>query len=85
MQSDPNFALAYAELATNLRSIARTAEAYVAYKKAISIEMDGRLSVRERYFIIASHADDVRDYSAAEEAFRSYTQLFPNDYLRLVL
>jgi tetratricopeptide (TPR) repeat protein len=81
IDADPKFASAYAELANLLMSMDRTQEAYAAYKKATSLEMDGRLSLKERYFIIASHASDVRDYRAAAEGFKSYTELFPNDYL----
>jgi serine/threonine protein kinase/Flp pilus assembly protein TadD len=80
-KADPGFASAYAELATNLMSIFKTDDALAAYNKAISLQLDGRLSTREKYFIIASHASDSSDMQVAADAFKSYTDLYPNDYL----
>ena len=78
---DSHFALAYSELANNLYSVFRTEEALAAYNKAIALEQEGRLSLRERYFIIAEHAADTNDYEVAATAYKGYTDIYPNDYL----
>lgn len=80
-RSDPHFALAWAELADNLMSEFRSAESLQAYERATALEQDGRLTPRERYFIVASRASDTNDFEAAAETFKSYTDLYPNDYL----
>jgi tetratricopeptide (TPR) repeat protein len=78
---DPHFALAYAELADNLMSEFRSGESLAAYNKAIAFEQEGRLSSRERYFILGTHASDTGNFQDAIEAFKNYTDLYQNDYL----
>ncbi len=78
---DPHFALAYAELADNLMSLFRTEESLAAYNKALGLEQEGRLTSRERFFIVGTHSSDTEDFQVAADAFKSYTDLYPNDYL----
>jgi serine/threonine protein kinase/tetratricopeptide (TPR) repeat protein len=79
-EKDPHFALAYATLADNLMSEFRVEEARIAYGKAVAFEQEGRLTSRERYFIVATRANDTEDYQVALDALKNYTDLYPNDY-----
>ena len=79
-EKDPHFALAYATLADNLTSEFRVEEARIAYGKAVAFEQEGRLTSRERYFIVATRANDTEDYQVALDALKNYTDVYPNDY-----
>jgi tetratricopeptide (TPR) repeat protein len=78
---DPHFALAYATLADNLASVFRMDESLAAYNKATALEQEGRLTSRERFYIIASHASDTEDFQVAVDALKSYTDLYPYDHI----
>lgn len=76
---DPQFALAYGQLGDTLAALYRTPEAYEAYRNALNINQDWRLTRRERDRIKGMYAADSGDMEAAEVAFRDYSTYFEND------
>jgi serine/threonine protein kinase/tetratricopeptide (TPR) repeat protein len=77
---DPQFALAYARLGDVLDSIARDAEGYQAYRKALEVGLEERLTRRERDRIRGMIALDTEDEASAEAAFRDYATYYEYDY-----
>jgi serine/threonine protein kinase/tetratricopeptide (TPR) repeat protein len=81
VKADPHFALAYAKLGDVLTSLDRKQESYVAYQRALSLDLERRLTRKERDMVKGAYATDTWDYPAAEAAFRDYTAYYENDFL----
>ena len=81
VEADPHFALAYTRLADELVSLNRYDEGYRAYKEALSLENQQRLTRREKDRLIGIYALDTEDFKTAEATFREYTVYYPSDYL----
>jgi eukaryotic-like serine/threonine-protein kinase len=81
LEKDPHFALADALLGDIEIELDHPKEGYGAYGKALEIDTQRRLSLRERDRIKGIVAHDNADYEAAEAAYREYTLYYPNDYL----
>jgi eukaryotic-like serine/threonine-protein kinase len=80
VQIDPKFAFAYARLADVLDSMGREAEGYQAYRQALNVDIQSRLTRRERDRIRGMFALDTGDEQAAEAAFRDYATYYEDDY-----
>jgi serine/threonine protein kinase/tetratricopeptide (TPR) repeat protein len=78
--ADPQFALAYGTLGDVLDSIGRSAEGCSYYTKALSVDMQNRLTRRERDKIRGMFALDTGDERSAESAFRDYAVYYEHDY-----
>ena len=78
--ADPDFAVAYARLGDLLISLSRAEEGYRAYNRALSADLNHRLTRKERDFIKGAYANDTGDYDAGEAAFRDYAAYYENDY-----
>ncbi len=75
---DPNFAMAYARLATNYRNLGETARAAENTRKAY--ELRERVSEREKFYI-ASHYEQfvTGNLEAARKAYELWVQTYPRD------
>jgi eukaryotic-like serine/threonine-protein kinase len=75
---DPNFAMAYARLATGYFNIAETTKAAESMRKAYDLRE--RVSEREKLYI-TSHFDDfvTRDVEAARKTYELWQRTYPND------
>jgi serine/threonine protein kinase/tetratricopeptide (TPR) repeat protein len=78
---DPQFALAYGQLADIQFTLHHENECFEAYKKALDPALERRLSRRERDRIAGMYALDSLDFSAAADTFRDYQTFYPNDRL----
>ena len=78
---DPQFAMADALLGDIEVQLNHSEEGYKAYDKALALDAERRLSLRERDRIKGIIAHDMADFEAAEAAYREYTLYYPNDYL----
>ena len=77
---DPAFAMAYARLGDVLYSLLRDDEGYQAYRKALDVNLQERLTRRERDRIRGMIALDTGDEQSAEAAFRDYATYYESDY-----
>jgi tetratricopeptide (TPR) repeat protein len=78
--ADPQFALAYGTLGDVLDSIGRSTEGYTYYTQALSVDLENRLTRRERDRIRGMFALDTGDEQSAESAFRDYAVYYEHDY-----
>ena len=76
---DPDFAPAYARLADILVSTKRYNEGYADWLEAIRLTDKQEFTSRMNLRIKGQYYEDIGDYAAAEEAFRSFTVHYPND------
>jgi eukaryotic-like serine/threonine-protein kinase len=76
---DPNFAMAYARLATNYSNVGETARAAENTQKAYGLRE--RVSAREKLYI-ASHYENyvTGDLEAARRSFELWAQTYPRDH-----
>jgi tetratricopeptide (TPR) repeat protein len=80
-QLDPQFALAYGQLADIQLTLHHETEGFLAYKKALDPAIERRLSRRERDRLAGMYAIDNQDPAAAVDSFRDYQTFYPNDRL----
>jgi eukaryotic-like serine/threonine-protein kinase len=80
VMADPKFALAYGTLGDVLDSIGRSTEGYTYYTQALSVDLENRLTRRERDRIRGMFALDTGDEQSAESAFRDYAAYYEHDY-----
>jgi serine/threonine protein kinase/tetratricopeptide (TPR) repeat protein len=81
IQLDPDFAIAYAELADRLISIKRYDEGYEAWRQALTLTKQRQLTSRESLRIRGQYFEDTGDYAAAERTYRTFVVHYPNDYM----
>lgn len=77
---DPHFCLAYALLGDVLYADDQAAEGNRAYRNALELDGQRRISLRERDRIQGIIAQDTLDFQSASQAYREYTLYYPNDY-----
>jgi eukaryotic-like serine/threonine-protein kinase len=83
-KTDPQFALAYSELAKTYAKLGEDNDAEQASRKAV--ELSDQLPAQEKYLIQASHEQIQRDYPKAIEAYGNLVKAAPdNADLRLEL
>lgn len=70
---DPQFALAYSRLANAYASMGQDDQAQSASLKAV--DLSGKLPQQERYLIRASHAEILKEYPKAIEAYETLSSL----------
>jgi tetratricopeptide (TPR) repeat protein len=76
---DPNFAMAYARLASNYASLSETARAAENTRKAY--ELRERVSQREKFYIESHYEHLVTgDLEAARRTYELWAQTYPRDY-----
>jgi serine/threonine protein kinase/tetratricopeptide (TPR) repeat protein len=78
---DPQFALAYGDLADVLLTVHREEDGFLAYRKALDPQLERRLSRRERDRIKGMYAIDSWDFETAVEAFKDYQTFYEHDIL----
>jgi len=76
---DPEFAVAYNDMATSYHELGNISESRKYYKKAI--ELSDRVSDRERYIIIGDFNFYQSNYEKAIEAYNKVLELYPDDML----
>ena len=76
-EADPNFALAFSELAQTYSKLGYDKDAESNSAKAV--DLSGSLPPQERFQIVASNAQLQSNYDKAIEAYESLLQLSPND------
>lgn len=76
---DPNFAPAYSRLADILVSMKRYNEGYADWLVAVRLTDKQEFTSRMNLRIKGQYFEDIGDYTAAEEAFRSFTIHYPKD------
>lgn len=76
---DPDFAMAHARMADILISLKRYNEGYTEWLRAIQLTDKQAFASRSNLRIKGQYYEDIGDYSAAEQAFRSMTIHYPND------
>jgi eukaryotic-like serine/threonine-protein kinase len=75
---DPNFAMAYARLATNYRDLGETARAAENTRKAY--ELRERVSELEKFYIVSHYEQFVTgNLEAARKAYELWAQTYPRD------
>jgi len=74
---DPQFALAYSHLATVYASMGRDDQAQAASLKAV--DLSEQLPPQERYLIRANHAEILKEYPKAIEAYETLAKASPGD------
>lgn len=79
VETDPQFALAFASLGDLLRSLHRDVEAFQAYDKALELGLQDRLTRREEDRIRGMRAVDAADLELAVDAFHDLAVNYPND------
>jgi len=77
IQQDPEFALAYSRLAQADVNLGYDNEAEQAARKAV--DLSEALPPQERYRIVASHAQIMKDYPKAIEAYENLAKASPGD------
>src|SRR6266436_1914619 len=77
IKEDPEFALAYSELAQADANLGYDNEAEQLSRKAVDLSQN--LPPREKYLIAASHARIIKDYPKAIEAFENLAKASPGD------
>jgi eukaryotic-like serine/threonine-protein kinase len=77
IELDPNFALAYARLATAYRDMGE-AEKSAEYRKK-AFELKDRVSERERLYIISHYYADSGDLTKGIAAYELFAQTYPSD------
>lgn len=78
---DPQFALAYADMADVLLTVHREEEGFRDYKLALDPALGRRLTRRERDRIAGMYALDSWDFAASVDAFKDYESFYPKDGL----
>jgi tetratricopeptide (TPR) repeat protein len=76
---DPEFAVAYSDMANAYAELDNYSEARKYYKKAI--ELSDRVSDRERYLIIGDFNFTETNFKKAIEAYNKLLELYPDDML----
>jgi len=76
---DPEFAVAYSDMANTYYELDKDSEARKYFKKAI--ELSDRVSDRERYFIIGDFNFFETNFKKAIEAYNKLLELYPDDML----
>ena len=77
VQQDPEFALAYSKMGQTYASLGYDSEAEQAARKAE--DLSANLPARERYLIIASHAQVVNDNQKAIQYYSDMAKVSPGD------
>ena len=77
IQQDAEFALAYSRLAQADANLGYDSEAEQASRKAV--DLSENLPPQERYRIVASHAQIMKDYPKAIEAYENLAKASPGD------
>ena len=77
VQQDPEFALAYSKMGQTYASLGYDSEAEQASRKAE--DLSANLPARERYLIIASHAQVVNDNQKAIQYYSDMAKVSPGD------
>lgn len=78
---DPDFATAWGRLGDLLVATGRYREGYAAYRHALDVSQERRLTRKERDRIEGEYAFDSFDFAASEAAYRDYAEYYRNDYL----
>ena len=76
-KEDPEFALAYAKLGQTYANLGYDNEAEQASRKAV--DLSESLPPQEKYRIVASHAQIMKDYPKAIEAYENMAKVLPDD------
>ena len=76
-KEDPEFALAYAKLGQTYANLGYDNEAEQASRKAV--DLSESLPAQEKYRIVASHAQIMKDYPKAIEAYENMAKVLPDD------
>jgi tetratricopeptide (TPR) repeat protein len=76
-KEDPEFALAYAKLGQTYAKLGYDNEAEQASQKAVGLSES--LPAQEKYRIVASHAQIMKDYPKAIEAYENMAKVLPDD------
>jgi tetratricopeptide (TPR) repeat protein/predicted Ser/Thr protein kinase len=76
-EADPNFALAFSEMAQTYSKLGYDKDAEKNSAKAV--DLSGSLPPQERFQIVASNAQLQNNYDKAIEAYENLLQLSPND------
>ena len=76
-KEDPEFALAYAKLGQTYANLGYDNEAEQASRKAV--DLSESLPPQEKYRIVASHAQIMKDYPKAIEAYENMANVLPDD------
>ena len=76
-KEDPQFALAYSELAKTYSNLGHDDDAEHASRKAV--ELSDQLPLQEKYLIQASHDQIQRDYPKAIDAYETLVKAAPNN------
>lgn len=79
VSKDPDFALAWGRMGDALVSIGRDTEGYLAYRRALELATQNRLTRKEEDRIRGMRAVDTADYQLALDSFRDYALNYPND------
>jgi len=77
VQKDPNFALAYSKLGQVDIKLGYESDAEAASRQAV--QLSEKLPTPERYLILAIHAQIMKDYSKAIEAYENLAKAEPGD------
>jgi tetratricopeptide (TPR) repeat protein len=76
---DPEFAVAYSDMANTYSELGNSSEARKYFKKAI--ELSDRVSDRERYIIIGDFNFSETNFKKAAEAYNKALELYPDDMM----
>jgi serine/threonine protein kinase len=79
VSKDPDFALGWGRMGDVLVSVGRDSEGYLAYRRALELATQNRLTRKEEDRIRGMRAVDTADYQLALDSFRDYTLNYPND------
>jgi tetratricopeptide (TPR) repeat protein len=80
IEKDSSLAMVHARLADILVSDKKYSEGYAEWDKAVQLTRTEPTS-RDNLQILGQFYSDTGDYKNAEQTFRSYALLYPNDYL----
>lgn len=80
LRLDPEFAMAQMRLADALISLRRDRQGFAAWEQAIALADRHQMTSREALRIRGQFYDDTGDLIKAEEAYRTFTLHYPNDY-----
>ncbi|MGC2112359.1 MAG: tetratricopeptide repeat protein [Candidatus Korobacteraceae bacterium] len=78
-REDPNFAMAFSQLAKTYAALGYDDKAYSASRQAMTLSDNNNLSPRDRFIVQATHASIMHDTAKAIAAYQEVAKLSPDD------